>query len=124
MGRDERNNLRGLPGGLPIIGGGDRTLQRPPEVKDHVGRTLVEGDGVILQTQHSPIFRVQSIKVVIEPGVPPGLMDITLVSQARFRAPRGLPNQEFLRVIESGEQKPAPEPAAESDETQVEEPPA
>ena len=105
MGREERSNLRGLTSGVPIIGGGTRTAQLPPEVRDQVGRVLVEGDGVILQTQSSPIFRVQSIKVVVEPGVPPGFMDITLVSQARFRAPRGVQNQEFLRVIESGEQK-------------------
>ena len=125
MGRDERNNLRGLPGGLPVVGGGNRAALQPLEIRDSLNRVIHENDAVILQTQHAQLFRVASIKQVLEPGAPAGLMDIVLQSTAVFRAARGSRNAEFLRVVQAREGQPAP-PSAETpgEEPPPEEPPA
>lgn len=103
MGRDERANLRGLPGGLPIIGGGDRTLLQPAEVRDALNRVLFEGDGVLLNLPLPPIFFVQQIERVVDPQVPPGFMEITVISKQKFRAPRGVANNEFTRIVAQAE---------------------
>jgi hypothetical protein len=106
MGREER--LKGLPGGLsgvPIIGGPRNPLDRPAQVRDQIGRVLQEADIITLHTQNPQLFRVDQIKPVVESGVPAGFMEVRLSCTLAFRAPRDVPNLEFLKV---GSQAPTP----------------
>lgn len=89
-------------GGVPIIG------QRLPEpqVRDALGRVLVEGDFILLQTPNGQPFRIQKITEgpAPAPGAPP-MMQITLSSTTHFLSYRDVPNQEFIRVMEDAEVK-------------------
>jgi hypothetical protein len=123
MGRDERVNLVGMPGGVPIIGGGNRAVLQPPEVRDALNRVLHEGDRVVLLPHvispfHS--FGVARITPMEQPGPDGqyGWMTITLETAINFAAVRGQPNAEFARVLQAqprhagtvaGEQSPTTE---------------
>ncbi len=92
---------RGMAGmNVPIVG------QRLPEsqIRDALGRVLKEGDFIILQTPNEQPFRVQELKVVQEPGMPP-VMQIKLTSTTFFLSQMDVPNTEFMRVMTNDEVK-------------------
>lgn len=100
MGRDARSNPRGRFGGPALFGaGGGRIVTESPQVLDAYGRPLQEGDIIHLQTPINQPFRVQSVRPVVEPGLPAGLMEITVQCVARFHAPRMQRAQEFVLVL-------------------------
>lgn len=112
MGRDERANLRGMPGGLPIIGaGGTRILKEPPEVRDVFNRPVGVGDLCQINTGTIHSFMITEVKPVVESGLPEGLMEITFHATLKFRCPRAQPQQEFTRVLTDAEVKAARQPA-------------
>ena len=97
MGHESRRNPLSFPtSGVPIIGQGPSLLAG---VLDAYGRELVEGDVVHLQTLQKQAFIVESIRPIILPGAPPGLMEVKLVAHAGFHAARGQRHLEFVRLM-------------------------
>lgn len=83
------------PAGIPILGG----PTPPAQIRDAIGRVLQTGDLIHLQVTAVQPYRVTSITPCIDPSVPPGMLEISLVSSVRFRAGRDLTNVEFLRIM-------------------------
>src|SRR5262245_14473119 len=67
-------------------------------VLDARGRTLQEGDEIILATGGPQFFRVAKIAPDLHPQAPAGLMVATITCTIAFRAMTGEPNPEFVRV--------------------------
>lgn len=101
MGRDER--LRQGQFGGSRIAGGQMISTVPPTVQDAFGRELQVGDLIQAQLPGQPMFTVDAIEVVTDPGVPEGLMEIRIGARLRFRAPRAQPQQEFVRIRTAAE---------------------
>lgn len=110
MGRDERANLKGLPGGAPLFGaGGNRISTQPPEVRDAYNRALQVGDLCILPADNVSPFQVTKIAPMVDPNVPAGMMEVVLTCTVRFLAPRAQPQREFSRVMTVQERGEAPQ---------------
>src|SRR5258708_4537833 len=100
MGREERGNMRGLPGGQALFGpGGGRISSQPAEVHDAYNRPLQVGDLVMLPVDNVSPFEVTKIQPLIASDVPDGMMEIVLRCMVRFVAPRAQPQREFSRVM-------------------------
>lgn len=110
MGKESRSPIP-FGANVPIIGGARNPLDRPPQVRDMLGRVLHEGDFVTLYTAHPQFWKLERAEPHIEPGVPPGMMKLTFTSVAMFLAMRDDANREFVRVDEAkprDEEKPEP----------------
>ena len=115
MGRDERNNLRGLPGGLPIIGaGGGRILDQPAVVLDALGREIAVGDVIVFTVADVKGYTVTQIAPAPpEPDQPAGLLDMDVICRLRVRTVRAQPAQEFLRILQKAERPDQTPPLVE-----------
>lgn len=114
--------------GIPIIGAG-RIPTQPAEVRDGYGRVIEVGDLVQLPLQSVVHYSVTQIEPVYEDGVPPGLMDVTLVARVKLRTPRGQRTEEILRILTRGEAQeigllPKPKPEVPEEEQPEDPPPA
>lgn len=96
MGHDAR--LREAAGGLAMNQG----------PKDAFGRTLHEGDEVILVTRGPIVFRVAQITPVLDPNAPRGLHHLHLASMATLTVKGGAAHGEFIRVQTAEEAGPSP----------------
>lgn len=106
MGRDERRNLTGLPGGLnpaafgqvPIVGAGQRTISH--DTLDILGRPLREGDAILIQQpgQH-PMFVIKTITRAEGQNISPGLMEVRAVCEMRLLVVPGQRTQEIIQVL-------------------------
>ena len=83
MGHEERNN----PNAILSM-----------SVREARGRELKEGDEIILAIPGPIYFRVAAITPVLDPGAPPGLMQVHVGCMLTFGAKRGAVNREFVRV--------------------------
>ena len=123
MGRDERNNLIGMPGGKPLVGAGGRLNLQPRVVRDAMGRELTKYDQVIFTDPILRSYAVESIEAVIETGQPDGLMDVVVVSRMKLRTPRNMPIIELVRIATAAERGQAQvTPIAEPEEPEPERP--
>lgn len=66
--------------------------------KDARGRILEEGDEIIVVTQGPIFFRVARIAPVLNPQLPPDMLELQIVALIPFLAKRGVVNPEFIRV--------------------------
>jgi hypothetical protein len=89
--------------GVPIIGDPNNPLNRPAQVRDRHGRVLGVGDAVQVHTPVPPLFLVQRLETVEQPGAPPGLMEVEVFCRLRFHAVRDEQNVEFLRILTAEE---------------------
>jgi hypothetical protein len=78
-----------------------------PCVRDGRGRVLQIGDEIIVPGAPA-LYYVNKIERVVDPGLPPNLMDVLLVGTMRVRVPRDMPAQEIIRVMSAEERKPGP----------------
>lgn len=94
MGRESRTNPFGR----------GSNLINPPEIRDQLGRILEHGDMLLLYTRQPQFYRVERIATTdLDPTAPPGLLDIVVRSEAKFRCARGAANKEFLLVMTTEE---------------------
>lgn len=56
-------------------------------VRDHLGRVLEIGDEVLIVSP-AQLYRVASIRPVLDPGAPPNQMQVLLVTQLQLAIPR------------------------------------
>lgn len=104
MGNDARNNPFSREH-KPVIDG----------VVEMRGRKLEIGDEVMLNTGNPIFFRVIDIRPVLDPNMPPGLMQIEVAAAIHFFAPKGQTQIEFIRTRTAEEAgpmqvfKPAPD---------------
>lgn len=89
MGRESRANPHGR----------DTNVLNPPIMRDALGRVLDEGDRVILRGSALAVFTVERIGPVVDPRMPPNLIDMDITCSIRFRARAGDVNAQFIRVI-------------------------
>ncbi len=75
-----------------------------PVVRDHYGRVLEVGDEVIYQPVS--IYRVTKIEPITEPGAPPGLMLVRLMTVSDMATQRNIPVEGLYRVREGKELRP------------------
>jgi hypothetical protein len=80
----------------------------PPTVLDCRGRSLEEGDEVLLLPKAFLGFRVLKIQPTVDPKLPPGSVLVTLVSLVTFLSQKGQINQEFARIQTKEEAGPMP----------------
>lgn len=106
MGRESRLNPFGT----------DTTVSLPAIVRDAYGREIAVEDMVQLHELVPPVFQVESISPVMDPGQPPNLMTITVRARMQFMAQRNGINQEFVRVLTKAEVDAAKPPKAEAEE--------
>lgn len=116
MGRESRLNPFG------------RDTEVPPVVLDIFGRALAAGDLVTINVAYPIAFAVKEVAPLEEPGVAPGQMVVTLSAFLKFAAPRGLPQQEFTRIMATSERnlpkaEEPPPPPHEPADPPIEEPP-
>lgn len=78
----------------------------PNAVIDARGRTLQEGDEIILAINGPIYFRVAGVGPVLDPQAPPGLFNIHLGCMLTFVSKRGQINREFVRVRTAEEAGP------------------
>ncbi|SRR5258706_5601921 len=77
-----------------------------PIVKDMRGRSLQEGDELILNVGGPIFFRVVKIAPVLNPGAPANLMKIEVAAALNWQAIREQINVEFIRVRTAEEAGP------------------
>ncbi len=75
-----------------------------PVVRDHYGRVLELGDEVIYQPVS--LYRVTKIEPITEPGAPPGLMLVRLMTVSDMATQRNIPVEGLYRVREGKELQP------------------
>ena len=104
----------------------------PTGIQDAYGRPLEPGDEVVFHMAVAPRARIQGIRHVLDPGAPPGLVQVMLRSDWILTFKAGQPVIEMLRVqtvaeaIDRGILKrvePAAAPAGENGAQPVEDPP-
>jgi hypothetical protein len=71
----------------------------PPRVRDAVGRILELGDEVLVITPKFPMRVAEITPTIEQPGVPPGMMRLTLVAKLTTFVPRdtGVEDMYFTR---------------------------
>lgn len=86
----------------------------PPIVRDLYGRSLKEGDKILLSTPQVPqLYTVKTLAPNVDPTLPENQMVVVLVSAQRFLATRDQRNPEFVLVIPKADAvTPAAEPPA------------
>ena len=58
---------------------------------DRFGHPLSEGDDVLLRGDADPVFTVAAVGPVVDPNLPPGLMQVTLTTTFQYRVQAGQP---------------------------------
>ena len=76
--------------------------------KDVFGRTLHEGDGVIVVMRGPVLFRVAKVETVLDPRQPAGLHTLHLFATAAYTVKAGAKHGEFIRVGTLEELGPVP----------------
>lgn len=95
MGRDERSNpflkARAVAGLLKT------------RLYDRFQRPLQEGDVVHLIGRGDIMWRVQTCTPSFEPSVPPGTMQLQLISVLQLGLPGGVPVTDMIKVLDAPE---------------------
>lgn len=92
---------------------GPRLVSTPPiefggsGILEARGRTLQEGDEIILTVPGPIYFRVAQITPILDPATPPGLLHVHVGCMVTFQAKRGAVNREFVRVRTAQEAGPS-----------------
>jgi hypothetical protein len=76
---------------------------------DAIGRPLAEADGIFrIDLNGPPLFRVAGIQPVVDPNLPPGLVDVHVICFHTLRAKAGVPIPSVVRIGGAGELPPMP----------------
>lgn len=109
---EERRRLQQVSrftGDPALHGAIDLSLQKKePQVRDHLGRVLTVGDGVLPASSTQELYRVDTIEPMTRniPGMPPGLMRVRMVSVIDAVVPRESCLEGVYRVAAAGEKRP------------------
>lgn len=86
----------------------EATMELEQGIRDLFGRSITEGDMVLLNLKTPVFFRIANITPVLDPAQPPGLMQVHCVTFFSLIAKRGTPLKEIVRVQTSAEAGPMP----------------
>jgi len=101
MGADERAN--------PFAAWKKADQVSPTEAYDRNGRLLQPGDVVHIIGKGDIMWRMQSVKPVLAPNAPKGLVEISMVAVFMTGVPGGTPIADLLKVKDASEFPPQKE---------------
>lgn len=87
---------------------GEATTTAPGTALDAMGRVLAVGDALFLNTRQLPLVRVMGVNPVLDPSLPPGLVQVHVIYAETFVLPAGKATAEFMRVATAAEAPPMP----------------
>jgi hypothetical protein len=76
---------------------------RDTEAYDCSGRLLQVGDVVHLVGKHDVMWRVSSVRPILDARVPPGTVELSLTTAFVTGIPGGRPIADVLKIIDAGE---------------------
>lgn len=104
--RQQREQLELVKTRMQETGNREKTSS---SVLDAIGRPLVPADGIFrVDLNGPPLFRVVEVVPVVDPTLPPGLVDVHVVCFHTLRTKAGVPMPGIVRVGGAGELPPMP----------------